>query len=375
MTDTGSNDPVQFQERAAGGGRVIGRAILNAPRALNALSLEMIELLEARLDDWLARDDVAAIWLEGSGTKALCAGGDVVALHKSMVKHAGRERNPYIEDYFAAEYRLDYRLHTAAKPVICWAEGLVMGGGMGLMQGSDFRLVTASSRLAMPEITIGLFPDVGGSWFLNRLPGHAGLFLGLTGAHLNARDALDLGLADRFMDVDRETVLDRLAELEFSGDADQDRRRLFRLFRDTAARPEGQDGAVLSHLDTINRLCDGADVNEVVANILHHDQCDGWLDKARKTLAAGCPQTMHLIWEQLRRGKYLSLAEVFRMEWCLAVQCGLHGDFREGVRALLIDKDGAPRFRHRDVDQVDPAYIDGFFRNPAPVHPLADLGE
>lgn len=378
MSD-GNTDIVLFEEIKTACGRHIGRATLNLPKALNALGLAMIQALEARLDDWLGRDDIVAIWLEGSGRKALCAGGDVVALHRSTVDCAGQDRNPVTETYFAAEYRLDHRLHTATKPIICWAEGLVMGGGMGLMQASDFRLVTASSRLAMPEITIGLFPDVGASWFLNRLPGRTGLFLGLTGAQVNARDALALGMADRFMDDDRDAVLDRLAALAFSDDSNDNRRRLFHHFRDTAGSAEALDSPVTTHRDLIDRLCDAASVNEVVHRILAPEmqdektQDDRWLQKARQTLAAGCPQTMHLVWEQLHRARYLSLAEVFRMEWCLAVQCGQHDDFREGVRALLIDKDGSPRFRHPDVDAVPPEYIDAFFRNPAPEHPLADL--
>ncbi|ASK33479.1 enoyl-CoA hydratase [Alcanivorax sp. N3-2A] len=368
MTDT-----VQFQELPTADGRYFGRVILNAPRAMNALGLDMIQAIDARLDQWLDDPRLVAIWLEGAGGKALCAGGDVIALHASMVKYSGQARNPFVEEYFAAEYRLDYRLHTCTKPVIAWAEGLVMGGGMGLMQASDFRLVTGNSRLAMPEISIGLFPDVGASWFLNRLPGKTGLFLGLTGVHLNARDALDLGLADRFIDDDRDTLLQALLAGDYSDDDGDNHRRLYRALRQHAARPNGLDGAVLSHLDTINRLCDGADITEVVDNILACKQCDGWLDRARGTLAKGCPQTAHLVWQQLERGRHRSLAEVFRMEWCLAVQCGQHTDFREGVRALLIDKDGAPRFRHRSVAEVPAGYIDEFFVNPLPKHPLADL--
>jgi enoyl-CoA hydratase/carnithine racemase len=368
MTDT-----VLFDEQPSADGHRIGRITLNAPRALNALGLAMIQAIDARLEQWFADDGIVAIWLEGAGERALSAGGDVIALHASMVEYSGRERNPFVEDYFAAEYRLDYRLHKAPKPVICWAEGVVMGGGMGLMQASDFRLVTATSRLAMPEVSVGLFPDVGASWFLNRLPGKTGLFLGLTGVHLNARDALDLGLADRFMEHDREHVLAALAALDYSDDPAENRRRLHRALRALASAPAALDGAVFDHLEHINRLCDGASVTDVVENILTDNQCDAWLDRARGTLAKGCPQTVHLVWQQLERGRYLSLAEVFRMEWCLAVQCARHPDFREGVRALLIDKDGAPRFRHRRVEQVPDAYIDGFFHNPAPRHPLADL--
>lgn len=374
MSDTGSTETVLFDEVKTACGRFVGRAILNLPRAFNALGLDMIEALQARLDDWLERGDIVAVWLEGSGHKAFCAGGDVIALHKSMVQYAGQPRNPFVEDYFAEEYRLDYRLHTAAKPIICWGEGLIMGGGMGLMQAGDFRLVTANSRLAMPEVTIGLFPDVGASWFLNRLPGKTGLFLGLTGAHVNARDALALGMADRFMEADRETVLEGLVACRFSDDSAENRRQLFHYFQHCAGDAATLDGPVMAHLETINRLCDAASVTEVVARIQQSSEDDGWLAKARQTLAAGCPQTIHLVWEQLRRGRHLSLAEVFRMEWCLAVHCGQQGDFLEGIRALLVDKDGAPQFRYMQVEQVPADYIEGFFHCPLPVHPLADLG-
>ncbi|MBL4569907.1 MAG: enoyl-CoA hydratase/isomerase family protein, partial [Alcanivorax sp.] len=147
-----------FSEIETRCGRVIARATLNAPKALNALSLDMIQVLSKQMDEWEQRDDVVAIWLEGAGGKAFCAGGDIVQMHKSMVKHAGQGRNPFTEQYFAEEYALDYRIHTSRIPVVVFGDGIVMGGGMGLLQGADFRLVTPRSRMAMPEITIGLFP-------------------------------------------------------------------------------------------------------------------------------------------------------------------------------------------------------------------------
>src|SRR5699024_9716970 len=147
----------------------------------------------------------------------------------------------------------------------------------------------------------------------------------------------DLGLADRFFDSAPQAVLDSLVEGRYQDDADANRTLLYRHLRELAVQPEGLDAQVSRRRDTIERLCDGATVNEVVARILDHPQGDAWIDRARQTLAAGCPQTMHLVWEQLHRARHLSLAEVLRMEWCLAVQCCLHPDFREGVRALLID--------------------------------------
>jgi enoyl-CoA hydratase/carnithine racemase len=364
------SDCVLFSEIETRCGRVIARATLNAPKALNALSLEMIQALSQQMDQWEQRDDVVAIWLDGAGGKAFCAGGDIVQMHKSMVKHAGEGRNPFTEQYFAEEYALDYRIHTSRIPVVVFGDGIVMGGGMGLLQGADFRLVTSRSRMAMPEITIGLFPDVGGSWFLNRLPGRAGLFLGLTGVHINGREAVEIGMADRMVDGDAESLLAALAEQAFADDVTDNRAVLYRLFKQQAADMSELNHPLIDHLPQINRLCDGETLPVVVEQLLAAKDRDSWLDKALGNLERGCPQTAHLVWEQLARSTYLSLADIFRMEWCLAVQCSLHGDFREGVRALLIDKDGKPAFRHRSVNDVPRSYIEGFFRCPASKHPL-----
>ena len=224
--------------------------------------------------------------------------------------------------------------------------------------------------MAMPEITIGLFPDVGGSWFLNRLPGRVGLFLGLTGVHINGREAVEIGMADRMVDADADSLLDALAEQDFADDEAENRAVIYRLFKQQAADMSDLPHPLIDHLPLINRLCDGESIAVVTEQLLNVKERDRWLDKALGNLERGCPQTAHLVWEQLDRSTYYDLAEVFRMEWCLAVQCSLHGDFREGVRALLIDKDGKPGFRHRDVASVPKDYIEGFFRCPAPKHPL-----
>lgn len=368
MTDT-----VLFSHLPTACGRTIGRATLNAPKALNALSLDMIRALDEQVARWQADPKVIAIWLEGAGEKGFCAGGDIVQMYKSMVKYAGEERNPFTEEYFAEEYRLDYRLHVSRTPVVAYGDGIVMGGGMGLLQGADFRLVTPRSRLAMPEITIGLFPDVGASWFLGRLAGKLGLFLGLTGVHLNARDTLDAGLADRLVDAPAETLLEQLAARHYSDNESDNRRSLFRFFQGEGRYPQEQDNALVQHLPLIERLCDGDSVSSVVEQLLAVEEPSRWLEKALGNLAKGCPQTAHLVWQQLQRGKYRSLAEIFRMEWCMAVQCSLHGDLQEGVRALLIDKDGKPAFRHAGVDEVSADYIDAFFQSPAPANPLQEL--
>ena len=188
---------ILFEELAAASGKV-GRVTLNIESTLNSLTLDMVDLLQAQLDAWRDDDSIGAIFIEGAGEKAFCAGGDVQALHASAVATPGGPCE-YAEAFFTREYRMNYTLHTYPKPLICWGHGIVMGGGLGVMAGCSHRVVTERTRIAMPEVTIALFPDVGGSWFLNHMPGSAGVFLALTGASINAADAIYTGIADRFI--------------------------------------------------------------------------------------------------------------------------------------------------------------------------------
>ena len=364
------DSPVLFRTEAAQGGRLIGIATLNVPRALNALSLEMIDLLQARLSDWQQDERIAAVWLDAEGDKAFCAGGDIVRLYQSMVDTPAGERNRYAEDFFAREYRLDYLLHTFGKPVICWGHGIVMGGGLGLMSGCSHRVVTEKSRMAMPEITIGLHPDVGGSWFLNRMPGRLGLFLGLTGANINAADALFVGLADRAVAHEDKAAV--LAALQAEPVLDQG--AVSAVLRHHALAEERLPASELRRLfDDINHLCDADSLAQLHRQLSGYTGTESLLQKAAATLAKGCVQTAWLVWESQRRVRHLSLAEAFRMEWIMSLQCALHGDFREGVRALLIDKDGQPAFRYRHIDDFPDAVLQQFFVNPVQPHPLEAL--
>jgi len=219
-TDTVADDaPVLFEERVAGNGARIGIATLNAPRTLNGFSLPMAHLLLKQLKAWADDDGIAMVVLQGAGEKAFCAGGDLHSLYKSMVafREAGcsdiRE-NDYAAEFFDVEYRVDHLIHTYAKPILCWGHGIVMGGGIGLMSGVSHRVVSERSKLAFPEITVGLFPDVGGSWLLPRVPGKGGLFLALTGALLNPGDAIYAGLADVHVAEERRSaVFDALLQV------------------------------------------------------------------------------------------------------------------------------------------------------------------
>ncbi|HWA13137.1 MAG TPA: enoyl-CoA hydratase/isomerase family protein [Burkholderiales bacterium] len=377
-----SVSPVLFEERAAANGARIGFARLNAERTLNALSLDMIDLLGPQFDRWAADEGVAMVVLEASGEKAFSAGADLHRMHRTMLEHHAGPRhgdirgNEYAAAFFGREYRLDYRIHTFPKPVLCWGHGIVMGGGVGLMSGASHRVVTPDSKVAMPEITIGLFPDVGGSWLLGRMPGRSGLFLGLTGARIQAADALFTGMADCCIpQVEKPGIMEALLAQPWTRARDVNDRLLTRLLL-SRARKDLAPGPVRQHLDAINGLCESGELHATVAAIAGLRTGDAWLDRAGATLAAGSPSTAGLTFELLRRARHLSLADVFRMEFVAALRCAQRPDLAEGIRALLIDKDQKPGWQPPTLAEVTPEWLAGYFESPwgAADHPLADLG-
>lgn len=374
--------PVLFEERKAANGARIGIATLNAIKTLNALSLEMIDLLAERLAAWAADPDVALVALDGAGEKAFSAGADLHKMHETMLAHHASERrgdirsNAYAAAFFGHEYRLDYLIHTYPKPLLCWGHGIVMGGGVGLMSGASHRVVTGQSRLAMPEITIGLFPDVGGSWLLGRMPGATGLFLALTGARLQAADALFVKLADYCIDHEHKAaVFDAIVSRAWTQEPGQNRRLLAAMLREFA-QPDLRPGPLRTNFDRVNKLCSAPELMHIVGAITGLKTGDAWLAQAAATLAAGSPSSAALSYELQRRTKHLSLADVFRTEFIAALHCTRRPDFAEGIRALLIDKDQRPRWQPASLEQVTHEWSEGFFASPwkPHEHPLADLG-
>lgn len=366
---------VLFNEYPIRDGRKIGEILLNSERSLNALQLEMIDLIQPQLDAWQDDDSIVAVVMDSVGTKAFCAGGDVVGLYHEL-KVGNTEELPLA--FFGREYRLDYTLHTYPKPIICWGSGIVMGGGMGLMNGCSHRVVTETTMMAMPEVTIGLYPDVGGSWFLNRMPGRTGLFLGLTGSRMNAADALFLGLADRFVASDmRSTMMENLQAADWQADASvtvtQVLRQLEQASQALDASPSQAESAVRTHYDFIQHITDQNSVTDIVEALLAADTDDKWIQRAQKAIGHGSPLAIHLIHRQWHRALHLSLKEVFCAELDLSVQCCRHGEFAEGVRALLVDKDGAPNWMFASLADVDHSKVDAFFEPVWNTSPLADL--
>jgi enoyl-CoA hydratase/carnithine racemase len=368
------SSPVLFEEVNAATG-MIGRITLNVESTLNSLTLDMVDLLQVQLDKWRDDENIAAVFIDGAGEKAFCAGGDVQALHASAVAQPGGPCE-YAEAFFTREYRMNHCLHTYPKPLVCWGHGIVMGGGLGVMAGCSHRVVTEKTRIAMPEVTIALFPDVGGSWFLNHMPGKAGEFLALTGAAVNATDAIYTGVADRFIASEHKAavVADLLAR-HWSTEPEANHalvRHVLRPYAESSAtaRPAAQ---VEPHMDAINTLCDGDSVHEIIDNITTLETDDPWLMKARDSLAHGSRLAALWIHRQLWETRHASLAQVFQAEAQLVTNIVRHPEFAEGVRALLIDKDRKPAWQFATSRDVPAAILDQFFTPPWDRNPLADL--
>ena len=376
--------PVLFETITAKNGCQIGVITLNAEKTLNALSLDMIDLMAEQLLAWSTDDNIALVLMQAAGEKAFCAGGDLQNLYQSMLTHHASvdkddvRANQYACDFFNREYRLDYFIHTYPKPILCWGHGIVMGGGIGLMAGASHRVVTEKSRLAMPEIGIGLFPDVGGSYFLNRMPGKLGLFLALTGAMVNAADAKFTKLADyAIAQVDKAIVLEKLLQQPWGNTQVENSALLDRVLRGSETALEIAQGPLQIHFDAINVLCSKDDLNDIVDAIILLDPEDTWLKKAVASLKSGSPSSVHLANLLLNKTENSLLADVFRLEYLAALHCAARPDFAEGIRALLIDKDLKPQWQPATHAGMTEEWVNGFIENPwsEEAHPLADLGK
>ena len=382
-TATSNDDPVIFKEIATSNGRLIGQIILNAPAKLNALTLEMVDLMLLKLTQWQYDDNLVLVLMSGSGEKAFCAGGDVQALYQAAknINNGGKAANEGHGDeiaahFFEREYRLDYLLHTYSKPIIAWGHGFIMGGGLGIFAGCQHRVVTEQTRLAMPESSIGLYPDVGGSYFLNKMPGKTGLFLALTGATLNAIDSCYVGLADySITHTQFNDSLNALIAIEWQTSASANN-VLIQLALDklsAVATPLMPAGHIEQHFDTINQLCNNKDLSDIVSAINDFQTDDAWLIKAQANLAYASPLSLAVSAKQLKESEQQSLKAIFNNELVLSRNLARHSEFIEGVRALLIDKDKQPQWQFQSVDDIPAAFIDSFFTSPWQKNPLANL--
>ena len=351
----------------------MGLLTLNRPKALNALSLDMVRALSATLLEWADDPGIDAVALRGMGRDgpfgAFCAGGDIRFFHQAAL--AG---DPRLEDFFTEEYTLNHLVHRFPKPLVVFMDGIVMGGGMGIAghgAAASLRIATERTKMAMPETGIGLFPDVGGGWFLSRCPGATGEYLALTGHVIGSADAMSVGLADGVL---ASAELAQVWEALANGGAPAVTALRERLARQASA----QDAPLVAHRAVIDRIFSLPTVGEILGAL---ESSAG--DFARDTAAVlrkRSPLMLHVVLEQVRRARGMSFSDELRMERGLVRHCfhlrpGAASETVEGIRALAVDKDHAPRWSPPRVEDITPEMYQAFFESPWPAHahPLSGL--
>jgi enoyl-CoA hydratase/carnithine racemase len=346
---------------------------LNRPAALNALSLGMVKELRTILGQCAADASVHAVLIRGAGEKAFCAGGDIRAIYESYQDGGAVHR-----DFFITEYPLDYLLQSYPKPYIALLDGIVMGGGMGIAQGSSLRIVGERTRMAMPEVAIGFFPDVGASYFLSRLEGSLGIYLALTGIQIRTADALYVGLADVFLPRASVAALEsELAAMQWTGNDPKDRRKTIKAVVQTLANVDLPAAPLCALRPAIDQHFAAADVPALMRSLEDEGRPEyaEWAKQTLDILNTRSPTMLAVTLQLLQRGRTLTLAQCLRMELGLVWRCFAQGDFMEGVRAVLIDKDNTPLWQPSHIDEVTDAAIEAMFADPwaGATHPLANL--
>ncbi len=348
MTDT-PNEDILFETRGG-----LGVIRLNRPKALNALNLGMVEVLEPQLKAWASDPSVHAVVILGEGEKGFCAGGDIRALHDS-----GKAGTPYALSFFGQEYRGNLAVHEFPKPYLAIMDGITMGGGVGLSVHGSFRVVTERTMFAMPETGIGLIPDVGGSYFLPRLPGRIGAYMALTGARLKAADCLYAGVGTHFVPGDG--VADLMTALE-EADLSSGAKAKVKAILDAHGRDPGA-APLADQRDAIDRLFAGGSVEDIMA-ALAADGSD-WAKGQHDLLGTKSPTSMKLSFRAVQEGANLTMVQCLAMEYRLVAHIMKGHDFFEGVRAVIIDKDNAPRWNPDSLAGVTSDTVSAYF---------ADLG-
>ncbi|NYF32882.1 enoyl-CoA hydratase/isomerase family protein [Sphingopyxis sp. JAI108] len=323
----------------------VGHIALNRPKAIHALNLAMCEAMIDALLKWQGNAAVEAVIIDHSEGRGFCAGGDIRMLAESGAKDGKEARL-----FFHTEYRLNHLLFTYPKPVVAFMDGITMGGGVGISQPAKYRVATEHTRFAMPETGIGLFPDVGGGWYLPRLEGRVGAYLALTGARLDGAECLALGLATHYLPSEK------LAEAKARIAVDPTRIGGILGELSVTAPP----AAITQHIERINRLFASDTYEEILAAL----EADGgeWAEKELATLRTKSPQTCKVALRQLKEGGEMhDFAEQMRQEYAIGSRVVQMHDFIEGVRALIIDKDNSPRWDPPTPEAVTEDWIDAIF--------------
>ena len=329
----------------------VGRITLNRPQAIHALTTNMCRLMTDALLAWRDDPGVELVLLDHSGERGFCAGGDI-----RMLAESGAGDGKLAREFFFVEYRLNHLLFNYPKPRVAIMDGITMGGGVGLSRPCRYRVATEKTTFAMPETGIGLFPDVGGGWYLSRMPGHLGLWLALTGARIKAADCELLQLATDF--VESAKVPDLKAAILAEP---QRTEAILTEFEGDAGRP-----AIAAHQDEIARHFAGDSVEAILASLESADT--DWAREQLKVLGAKSPQTLKVAFRQLQLGgRAKSFAENMAMEYRIGARVVQRHDFLEGVRAVIVDKDNAPKWRPPTASEVTESTLDAIFA-PLPAY-------
>jgi enoyl-CoA hydratase len=342
-----ASDEIRIEQR---GGVVI--VTLNRPRALNALSLDMCRAMHEGLARWQADPDVHVVLIKGAGERAFCAGGDIRWLYEVLTAE-GVER---ALAFYALEYAMNARLHHFTKPYVALLDGITMGGGVGVSVHGSHRVVTERTVFAMPETGIGFFPDVGATYVLPRLRGALGMYLGLTGARLNAADCTWAGIGSCSVPSERLDALeDALGRADLRADA---RGTVDRLLAGFQAHPG--PAPLAEDIDRIDSCYSRKDLDAVLRAL--GDKETGWGEGQLEQLSSKSPTSLAVTFRQLHEGAALDFDDAMRLEYRLVPRFLAGHDFREGVRALIIDKDGRPEWRPKRLGDVSAADVEAYFR-------------
>ena len=335
-----TTDDIEFEVRGG-----TGIVTLNRQKALNALTHPMVRALSARLAAWKDDEGLRAVLVRAAPGRAFCAGGDI----RAVTERVAVDGPDAVLPFFGDEYRMNWRIRHFPKPFVALMDGITMGGGVGISVHGRFRVVTDNTMFAMPETGIGMFPDVGGTAFLPRLPGELGTYMALTGARLDGRDCRSVGIGTRFVDAAR------LGELQEAIVEGEDVEAVLAEFEEPVER-----SAIDGHRVEIDRLFAGEHLRDVIAAL--RGSKSAFAQETLAVLESKSPISVGIAFHQVRLGRKLDFAECMRLEYRLVRHVMAHGDFHEGVRALIIDKDKAPRWQLAHLDEFSDEAVETFFR-------------
>lgn len=356
-------------------GHKLGILTLNAPQAMNAIDLDMADALDQQFKLWQQDHKVIAVFMQGAGSKAFSAGGDIRKLYHSM-QAQGEEHLHYGDAFFRSEYRKNFHVHYFNKPLIAWGHGFVMGGGLGLYIAANHRVAGEDLKLAWPEIRIGLFPDVGATWWLSRLPKPIGHWMALSGSHMNASDCQQLKLVHyRIKNDHKAHIIEQLRQLPWSKNLAANHLLVRRLLQQQQTPEAFADSELNTARAVLKRFFKGSTLTDIDQAFKAYRGHNPWLQQGIQNYLGGCPATAHIIMRQLEQGAHLSYKQTVQWELEMAYQALRHPDFAEGIRALVMDKDFTPKWQHADIHSVPKAWVDEMCQFPWPhnQHPFADL--